>query len=119
MARHVGGEGEDEGVTRRVPLSGRTADSDASRLPVSLRRGLADVDYAQGRNVAVEFAAPLFVPPTTVRQHLAQIMILSRSSFALLSIAFFNPSSAGEYGPFIANPSLTLSTVGWTRNSVG
>jgi putative ABC transport system substrate-binding protein len=35
-------------------LSGRTADSDASVL-VSLRRGLADVGYAEGRNVAVEY----------------------------------------------------------------
>jgi putative ABC transport system substrate-binding protein len=35
-------------------LSGRTADSDASRL-VSFRRGLADVGYAEGRNVAVEY----------------------------------------------------------------
>ena len=35
-------------------LSGRTADSDASLL-VSLRRGLADVGYAEGRNVAIEY----------------------------------------------------------------
>ena len=35
-------------------LSGRTADSDASML-VSLRRGLADVGYAEGRNVAIEY----------------------------------------------------------------
>jgi putative ABC transport system substrate-binding protein len=35
-------------------LSGRTADSDASIL-VSFRRGLADVGYAEGRNVAVEY----------------------------------------------------------------
>ena len=34
--------------------SGRTADSDASML-VSLRRGLADVGYAEGRNVAIEY----------------------------------------------------------------
>jgi putative ABC transport system substrate-binding protein len=34
-------------------LSGRTADSDASLL-VSVRRGLADVGYAEGRNVAIE-----------------------------------------------------------------
>jgi putative ABC transport system substrate-binding protein len=32
-------------------LSGRTADSDASML-VSFRRGLSDVGYAEGRNVA-------------------------------------------------------------------
>ena len=35
-------------------LSGRTADSDASLL-VSLRRGLADVGYAEGRNVTIEY----------------------------------------------------------------
>jgi putative ABC transport system substrate-binding protein len=35
-------------------LSGRTADSDASML-VAFRRGLADVGYAEGRNVAVEY----------------------------------------------------------------
>jgi putative ABC transport system substrate-binding protein len=35
-------------------LSGRTADFDASLL-VSFRRGLADVGYAEGRNVAIEF----------------------------------------------------------------
>jgi putative tryptophan/tyrosine transport system substrate-binding protein len=35
-------------------LSGRSADSDASLL-VSVRRGLADVGYAEGRNVAIEY----------------------------------------------------------------
>src|SRR6516165_5187652 len=35
-------------------LSGRTADSDASML-VSFRRGLGDVGYAEGRNVAIEY----------------------------------------------------------------
>jgi putative ABC transport system substrate-binding protein len=35
-------------------LSGRTADSDASQL-VSLRRGLGDVGYAEGRNVAIDY----------------------------------------------------------------
>jgi putative ABC transport system substrate-binding protein len=35
-------------------LSARTADLDASML-VSFRRGLADVGYAEGRNVAVEY----------------------------------------------------------------
>jgi putative ABC transport system substrate-binding protein len=35
-------------------LSGRTADSDASVL-VSVRRGLSDVGYAEGRNVAIEY----------------------------------------------------------------
>ena len=35
-------------------LSSRTADSDASML-VSLRRGLADVGYTEGHNVAVEY----------------------------------------------------------------
>jgi putative ABC transport system substrate-binding protein len=35
-------------------LSGRTADSDASML-ISVRRGLADVGYAEGRNVAIEY----------------------------------------------------------------
>jgi len=35
-------------------LSGRTTDSDASML-VSVRRGLADVGYAEGRNVAIEY----------------------------------------------------------------
>src|SRR5262245_2547884 len=35
-------------------ISGRTADSDASML-VSVRRGLADVGYAEGRNVAIEY----------------------------------------------------------------
>src|SRR6516164_1141054 len=35
-------------------LSGRAAESDASLL-VSLRRGLADVGYAEGRNVAIEY----------------------------------------------------------------
>jgi putative ABC transport system substrate-binding protein len=35
-------------------LSNRTADSDASML-VSLRRGLGDVGYAEGRNVAIEY----------------------------------------------------------------
>src|SRR5262249_40610470 len=35
-------------------LSSRTADSDASML-VSVRRGLADVGYAEGRNVAIEY----------------------------------------------------------------
>jgi putative ABC transport system substrate-binding protein len=35
-------------------LSGRTAESEASML-VSFRRGLADVGYAEGRNVAIEY----------------------------------------------------------------
>jgi putative ABC transport system substrate-binding protein len=35
-------------------LSGRTANSDASML-VSVRRGLADVGYAEGRTVAIEY----------------------------------------------------------------
>jgi len=35
-------------------ISGRTADSDASML-VAVRRGLADVGYADGRNVAIEY----------------------------------------------------------------
>jgi putative ABC transport system substrate-binding protein len=35
-------------------LSGRTAESDASML-VSVRRGLGDVGYAEGRNVAIEY----------------------------------------------------------------
>ena len=43
---------------RAVPvigyISGRTADSDASML-VSVRRGLGDVGYAEGRNVAIEY----------------------------------------------------------------
>ena len=46
------------GQQRAMPviayLSGRTADSDASML-VSVRRGLADVGYAEGRNVAIEY----------------------------------------------------------------
>ena len=35
-------------------LSSRTAESEASVL-VSVRRGLADVGYAEGRNVAIEY----------------------------------------------------------------
>ena len=35
-------------------LSGRTANSEASVL-VSFRRGLGDVGYAEGRNVAIEY----------------------------------------------------------------
>ena len=35
-------------------LSSRTADFDASPL-VSFRRGLADLGYAEGRNVAIEY----------------------------------------------------------------
>ena len=35
-------------------IGGRTADSDASML-VAVRRGLADVGYAEGRNVAIEY----------------------------------------------------------------
>jgi putative ABC transport system substrate-binding protein len=35
-------------------LSSRTADSEASML-VSFRRGLGDVGYAEGRNVAIEY----------------------------------------------------------------
>ena len=35
-------------------LSNRTTDSDTSML-VSLRRGLADVGYTEGRNVAIEY----------------------------------------------------------------
>ena len=35
-------------------LSGRTADSDASML-VAVRRGLGDVGYTEGRNVAIEY----------------------------------------------------------------
>src|SRR5215468_5334554 len=35
-------------------LNPTTADSDASRL-VALRRGLADVGYTEGRNVAIEY----------------------------------------------------------------
>jgi putative ABC transport system substrate-binding protein len=35
-------------------LSGRTAESDASML-VAVRRGLADVGYTEGRNVAIEY----------------------------------------------------------------
>jgi putative ABC transport system substrate-binding protein len=40
--------------------SGRTADSDASML-VSLRRGLADVGYAEGRNVVIGSLHPPFL----------------------------------------------------------
>jgi putative ABC transport system substrate-binding protein len=44
---------------RAMPMigysSGRTADSDASML-VSLRRGLADVGYTEGRNVVIEYS---------------------------------------------------------------
>ena len=35
-------------------LSGKAADSDSSML-VSFRRGLADVGYAEGRNVAIDY----------------------------------------------------------------
>jgi len=35
-------------------ISGRTAESDASML-VAFRRGLGDIGYAEGRNVAVEY----------------------------------------------------------------
>jgi putative ABC transport system substrate-binding protein len=35
-------------------LSSRTADTDASML-ASVRRGLADVGYAEGRNVGIEY----------------------------------------------------------------
>jgi putative ABC transport system substrate-binding protein len=35
-------------------LSSRTADSDASML-VSVRRGLADIGYAEGRNITIEY----------------------------------------------------------------
>jgi putative ABC transport system substrate-binding protein len=35
-------------------LSGRTADSEASML-VAVRRGLSDIGYAEGRNVAIEY----------------------------------------------------------------
>src|SRR6516162_2486399 len=35
-------------------LTGRAADFDASAL-VSVRRGLGDVGYAEGRNVAIEY----------------------------------------------------------------
>ena len=35
-------------------LSGRTADIEASML-VAVRRGLADVGYTEGRNVAIEY----------------------------------------------------------------
>jgi ABC-type uncharacterized transport system substrate-binding protein len=46
------------GQQRAMPvigyLSGRTADFDVSMLD-ALRRGLADVGYAEGRNVAVEY----------------------------------------------------------------
>src|SRR6516162_2409219 len=35
-------------------LSARTAESDASML-VAVRRGLADIGYAEGRNVAIEY----------------------------------------------------------------
>jgi putative ABC transport system substrate-binding protein len=41
-------------LPRVLAGSGRTADSDASML-VSLRRGLGDVGYAEGRNVAIEY----------------------------------------------------------------
>ena len=46
-------------------LSSRTTDSDASML-VSFRRGLADVGYAEGRNVAIEYpqmAGMIAYPP--------------------------------------------------------
>jgi putative ABC transport system substrate-binding protein len=43
---------------RAMPLIGyltdRSADSDASML-VAVRRGLGDVGYAEGRNVAIEY----------------------------------------------------------------
>ena len=41
-------------LPRVLAGSGRTADSDASML-VSLRRGLGDVGYAEGRNVAINY----------------------------------------------------------------
>jgi putative ABC transport system substrate-binding protein len=36
-------------------LSSRTADSDASVVLPSVRRGLADIGYAEGRNVAIQY----------------------------------------------------------------
>src|ERR1700747_2145 len=63
-------------------LSSRTADSDASML-VSVRRGLADVGYAEGRNVAIEYRFtdgrydPLSPQLTDLTQRKVGVIVLS------------------------------------------
>jgi len=67
-------------------LSGRTADSDASML-VSVRRGLGDVGYAEGRNVAIEYRFAdgrydrLSVPLTDLTQRKVGVIVIA--GFAL------------------------------------
>ena len=63
-------------------LSSRTADSDASML-VSVRRGLADVGYAEGRNVAIEYRFtdgrydPLSAQLTDLTQRKVGVIVLA------------------------------------------
>ena len=66
-------------------LSGRTADSDASML-VSLRRGLGDVGYSEGRNVAIDYRFtdgrydPVSAQLTDLRQRNVGVIVLAGSS---------------------------------------
>ena len=64
-------------------LSSRTADSDASML-VSVRRGLADVGYAEGRNVAVEYRFTAYdrvsADLTDLTQRKVGVIVLAGSS---------------------------------------
>ena len=63
-------------------LSGRTADSDASML-VSVRRGLADVGYAEGRNAVIEYRFtdgrydPLSAQLTDLTQRKVGVIVLA------------------------------------------
>jgi len=63
-------------------LSGRSAESDASML-VSVRRGLADVGYAEGRNVAIEYRFtdgrydPLSAQLTDLTQRKVGVIVLA------------------------------------------
>jgi putative ABC transport system substrate-binding protein len=65
-------------------LSSRTADSDASML-VSFRRGLADVGYSEGRNVAIEYRFtdgrydPLSAQLTDLTQRKVGVIVLTGS----------------------------------------
>jgi putative ABC transport system substrate-binding protein len=63
-------------------LSGRTADSDASIL-VSFRRGLGDIGYAEGRNVAIEYRFTdgrydrVYAQFTDLTQHKVGVVVLA------------------------------------------
>jgi putative ABC transport system substrate-binding protein len=97
----------------RVPvigyISGRTADTDASML-VSVRHGLGDVGYAEGRNVAIEyrFADGRYdrqpAQLTDLTQHKVGVIVLAGSPLTEELLQQVRASPIPIVGAFGENP---------------